>query len=300
MRGEFEQVEWNDQLAASARVLIRLAIAEDFGDQRDWTTSSLVPADAQARATIVARDPGVIAGLPILPLVLEELAATAKFEPQTSDGDQLISGQAVGVLSGSASAILSSERILLNFLGRMSGIATLTQSFVDAVSGTTARIYDTRKTTPAWRLLEKYAVRCGGGHNHRLGLHKAVMIKDNHIALAGQRGLNLSQAIAKVRAALAEKGAEVEAIEVEVDNIEQLELTLPEDPDIVLLDNMTDQDLTRAVEMRNELAPKVVLEASGRVNIDTVAGIAKTGVDRISSGALTHSARVLDLGLDWG
>lgn len=299
MRGEFQQVEWGEPLAEQVRVLTRMAIAEDFGDQQDWTTTTLVPADARASATIAAREAGVLAGLPVIAIVLEQLGAEVEFTPQAHDGDSLSVGQAVGTLSGSAADLLMAERILLNFLGRMSGIASLTRQFVDAVNGTNAKIYDTRKTTPAWRILEKYAVRCGGGCNHRLGLHKAVMIKDNHIALAAQHDLTLSAAVSKVRDALTSQGKQVEAIEVEVDTLEQLGVILSDAPDIVLLDNMTNDQLRTAVAMRSEVAPDVVLEASGRVNLQTVGEIAKTGVDRISSGALTHSARVLDLGLDW-
>lgn len=299
MRGEFQQVEWGEPLAEQVRVLACMAIAEDLGDQQDWTTTSLVPTDARASATIAAREAGVLAGLPVIAIVLEQLGAEAEFAARAQDGDSLAVGQAVGTLSGSAADLLTAERILLNFLGRMSGIASLTRQFVDAVSDTSAKIYDTRKTTPAWRILEKYAVRCGGGSNHRLGLHKAVMIKDNHIALAAQHDLTLSAAISKVRAALTSQGKQVEAIEVEVDTLEQLGVILRDAPDIVLLDNMSNDQLRTAVAMRNEVAPDVVLEASGRVNLQTVGEIATTGVDRISSGALTHSARVLDLGLDW-
>jgi len=276
-----------------------MAIAEDFGEQQDWTTTSLVPADARASATIAAREAGVLAGLPVIAIVLEQLGAEVEFVAAAQDGDSLASGQAVGTLTGSAANLLTAERILLNFLGRMSGIASLTRQFVDAVSTSSAKIYDTRKTTPGWRLLEKYAVRCGGGCNHRLGLHKAVMIKDNHIALATQHDLTLSAAISKVREALVKQSKEVEAIEVEVDTLEQLEAILGDAPDIVLLDNMSNDQLRTAVAMRDKAAPQVILEASGRVNLQTVGEIAQTGVDRISSGALTHSAKVLDLGLDW-
>ncbi len=259
-----------------------------------------MPPEVQGRADVVARKPGVVAGMPIVPLVLTELGAAVEARLLVSDGDKIEAGQTLATLSGSAADILTAERIVLNFLGRLSGIATLTRQYVDAVEGTAAKVYDTRKTTPGWRLLEKYAVRCGGGFNHRLGLHRAVMIKDNHVALAKQEGLTLPAAVERVRRSLVERNADLEAIEVEVDSLEQLDAVLPMEPDIVLLDNMAAAELAKAVELRNRVARDVVLEASGGVNLDTIAAIASSGVDRISVGALTHSAASLDVGLDWG
>ena len=299
MNGNFEQLDWGPDVAESARQLVRLAVAEDLGGQQDWTTATLVPADAPGWVDVAARKAGVAAGLPVLQLVIDELALPVELECLVEDGSPLAAGQVLASLRGPAVAILSAERILLNFLGRLSGIATLTRTYVDAVAGSAAQVYDTRKTTPGWRLLEKYAVRCGGGQNHRLGLHRAVMIKDNHVALAQQEGLTLPQAIGRVRQQLDERGVTLEAIEVEVDTLEQLGQVLPARPDIVLLDNMSVEQLSAAVALRNEQAPGVVLEASGGVSLATIGTIATTGVDRISVGALTHSAASLDIGLDW-
>ncbi|MDA8745423.1 carboxylating nicotinate-nucleotide diphosphorylase [Rubripirellula amarantea] len=299
MNSRFRQVEWSDEVADHARHLIMMAAVEDVGDQCDWTTRCLVPPEAQGRVVVVARRPGVLAGLPIVPLVLGELRASATCELHAADGDAVTAGQALATLTGSAADLLTAERIFLNFLGRLSGIASLTRQYVAATAGTSAEVYDTRKTTPGWRLLEKYAVRCGGGFNHRLGLHRAVMIKDNHVALAQQEGLTLPQAVERVRQNLATQNASIEALEVEVDSLEQLRSVLAVHPDIVLLDNMSTNELSEAVSLRDQSAADVVLEASGGVSLDTVGAIARTGVDRISVGALTHSAAALDIGLDW-
>ncbi|WP_442485169.1 carboxylating nicotinate-nucleotide diphosphorylase [Aeoliella sp. SH292] len=299
MSSQFQQVDWSPAIEDAARSLIRLAIVEDLGTAGDWTTQSLVPTGAPGSVAVVARKPGVVAGLMVVPLVLAEFGAKVECEFQAEDGQTIQRGQTLAVFTGSAADILSTERIVLNFLGRLSGIATLTREYVRRVAGTEAQVYDTRKTTPGWRMLEKYAVRCGGGFNHRLGLDRAVMIKDNHVALAQQEGMTLPMAVERVRHNLAEQRATVEAIEVEVDNLQQFEAVLRAKPDIVLLDNMTGAQLREAVRLRNAEMPDLVLEASGGVNLDTIAAIAATGVDRISVGALTHSAVVLDIGLDW-
>jgi nicotinate-nucleotide pyrophosphorylase (carboxylating) len=296
---QFLQVDWSPAVEDAARSLIRLAIAEDLGSAGDWTTRCLVPEGAPGRVAVVARKPGVVAGLKMVQLVLAEFHAKFDCEFQADDGQAIERGQTLAVFAGSAADILSTERIVLNFLGRLSGIATLTSEYVRRVAGTGAEVYDTRKTTPGWRLLEKYAVRCGGGFNHRLGLDRAVMIKDNHVALAQQEGMTLPMAVERVRQSLSEHSAQVEAIEVEVDNLQQLAEVLQARPDIVLLDNMTIEQLSQAVHLRNAEMPELVLEASGGVNLDTIAAIAATGVDRISVGALTHSAEVLDIGFDW-
>ncbi|MGI9458024.1 MAG: carboxylating nicotinate-nucleotide diphosphorylase [Aeoliella sp.] len=300
MSANFLQVDWSSEVADAARVLVQLAIIEDLAGQSDWTTKSLVLGDVQATARIVPRSAGVLAGGPIVPLVLEEMQADVKVTDLTDDGELIVPGTAVGVMKGNGADLLTCERIMLNFLGRLSGVASLTRQYVDAVAGTSVSIYDTRKTTPGWRLLEKYAVQCGGGCNHRLGLHAAVMIKDNHIALACDQGISLETALDQARAALDKQNAPVEVFEVEVDSLDQLQTILPARPDIVLLDNMSPATLRHAVDLRDRVAPDVVLEASGGVNLETVASIATSGVDRISVGALTHSAGVLDLGLDWG
>ncbi len=299
MPTEYATVEWSNEVREAARQLVRLAIAEDFGDQCDWTSTALIPPSAQGSAQLVAREPGVVAGMPLVDLVLDELNAEVELHYPVADGTAVERGTRLGTLSGKTLQILMAERISLNFLGRLSGIATLTRAYTSAIEGTGARIYDTRKTTPGWRILEKYAVHCGGGYNHRLGLHRAVMLKDNHVAAAEGEGLDLAGALEKVRAHLIAERAAVEAIEVEVDSLEQLEVLLPLRPDIILLDNMPPETLREAVALRNHLAPEVVLEASGGITLATVRALADTGVDRLSVGALTHSAQALDIGLDW-
>jgi nicotinate-nucleotide pyrophosphorylase (carboxylating) len=220
------------------------------------------------------------------------------------DGHSFEAGQVLGILRGDARDVLTCERTILNFLGRLCGIATWTKLHVDLIEGLPARLYDTRKTTPGWRRLEKYAVHCGGGHNHRSGLYDAILIKDNHLAchhrLTGH-SLCPSQALELVRQALANQPGVPEDImvEIEVDSLEQLTDALPSGPDIVLLDNMSVEQLRQAVQLRNQLNPAVQLEASGGVSRKTLREIAETGVDRISMGSLTHSAINLDLGLDW-
>jgi nicotinate-nucleotide pyrophosphorylase (carboxylating) len=228
------------------------------------------------------------------------------------DGDSVVAGTVLASLAGPARDLLTSERLVLNFLARLSGIATLTRQYVKAVAGTAARIYDTRKTTPGWRRLDKYAVHCGGGHNHRTGLYDAILIKDNHLAFGhsehGSTAFTPAAAVRKAKAFLAAqiagevpRGAPDPAmmIEIEVDSLDQLREVLPEQPDIVLLDNMTPAQLRQAVEMRNSGGYATELEASGGVSLQSVRAIAETGVERISSGALTHSAISLDVALDW-
>ncbi len=314
MAKEFQQTEWDEQVVEDCRRLIRLAVLEDLDRGHDWTTVSLVPREAEGRAALVARKAGVIAGLVAMPIIIDEMDRKMQFEAAVQDGKNVADGTAVeqgaklGMVSGPARSLLTAERLFLNFVGRLSGIATLTQSFVKAVAGTGARIYDTRKTTPGWRRLEKYAVRQGGGHNHRTGLFDAVLIKDNHLALGGA-AMDIAhfspvQAVQHARQFILENFPADDPrrqmiVEVEVDSTAQLEQVLPERPDIVLLDNMSLENLREAVAMRNRLAPGVELEASGGVNLTTVRGIAETGVDRISAGALTHSAIALDVGLDW-
>jgi len=304
---EFNQIEWDAAVEEDCRQLIRLAIREDLERVFDWTTVCLVPPEALGQADIVSRQDGVVAGLRAAGLALSEMDITVGWSPAVDDGARVSSGRVLATVSGPARSLLSGERILLNLIGRLSGIATLTRRYVDAVAGTGARIYDTRKTTPGWRRLEKYAVRLGGGHNHRTGLFDAILIKDNHLALgaAGQGAAQLSPAQAVRRARdlvesmAAAKSAEPLIVEVEVDTLEQLAMALGEGPDIVLLDNMPLEMLRQAVAMRDQTAAGVQLEASGSVTLETVGKIAATGVERISVGALTHSATSLDVGLDW-
>jgi nicotinate-nucleotide pyrophosphorylase (carboxylating) len=275
--------------AAACRRLVDLALAEDLGTTGDRTSLALIPAEQTAPAAFVARTSGVVAGLPAAAMVCERL----RFEPQLTDGSVVERGTVLATVSGSLQHILSAERTALNFLQRLSGVATLTRRFVDEVRGTSARILDTRKTTPGWRLLEKYAVRMGGGANHRVGLYDAILIKDNH--LAGLNG-NIALAIHRARTA---PGNESLILEVEVDTLEQLDAALAAGADIVLLDNMSPAQMMEAVRRRNERAPSIQLEASGGVSLATVRAIAATGVDRISVGALTHSAPALDIALDY-
>jgi len=273
-----------DLLVAS---VVRAALAEDLGRAGDITAMACVPADAQLRCVFAARRGGVVAGLACVRLALAELDPTAIFEPLAQDGQVVAAGTSLAQVSGNARAILTAERTALNLLGRLCGIATLTQDYVDAVAGTRARITDTRKTTPGLRALEKYAVRCGGGVNHRFGLDDAILIKDNHVAACGSVG-------EAVRRAKAFAGHLVK-VEVEVDSLIQLREALAHDPDVVMLDNFSLEDMRQAVEI---VAGRVTVEASGGITLETVRDVAETGVDVISVGALTHSAKVLDIGLD--
>ena len=268
---------------------IHAALAEDLGRAGDITSAATIPPDAVARATIAARKPGVIAGLDLARAAFIQMSAEIRFQAKLADGDAVTAGSIVATISGPARAILSAERVALNFLGHLSGVATATRHFADAIADNRARIICTRKTTPGLRAFEKYAVRCGGGSNHRFGLDDAILIKDNHIAVAG--GVNAAIERAKAFAGILVK------IEVEVDTLDQLREALGAGADVVLLDNMPPDLLRQAVAINEDRA---VLEASGNVTLDSVAAIAATGVDFISSGWITHSAPILDLGLDIG
>jgi nicotinate-nucleotide pyrophosphorylase (carboxylating) len=273
-----------DLLIAEA---VRAALKEDLGRAGDITSAATIPADAKATADLVARRPGVIAGLAIAAAAFHEVDPAICFTPQASDGDGVDAGAVVAKVDGPARAVLSAERVALNYLCHLSGIATATAAFVDRVKHTRARICDTRKTTPGLRTFEKYAVRCGGGMNHRFGLDDAILIKDNHIAVAGG-------VIAAIRAARVAAGHLVK-VEVEIDTLDQLAEAMVEGPDAVLLDNMTPATMREAVQL---VAGRAVTEASGNVTLETVGPIAETGVDMISSGWITHSAPILDLALD--
>jgi len=278
----------------AARALIELALPEDFGEFGDRTSLATIPPDKRAAAIFVARRDGVVAGLPVAKLVCDSIDPQLQFEAKSIDGDSVSPGTVLASITGSLRSILAAERTALNFLQRLAGIATLTRKYVDAVAGLPVQILDTRKTTPGWRLLEKYAVRCGGGANHRIGLYDAILIKDNHIAgIAGPDPVRRSVELAR-----AYPGNEGLAVEVEVDSIAQLREVLVALPEIVLLDNMAPDQLRECVELRNRLAPNTKLEASGGVTLVTLRAIAETGVDRISIGALTHSAPAFDIGLD--
>ena len=303
--------------AGAADALIRLALAEDLGDTGDRTSLATIPEETQGRAAFVARAEGVVAGLPVAarvcaavggdltfsPALLEfldrlnvprpEPRGHLTFTPEVPDGTPTQRGTVLATVSGPLRAILAAERTALNFLQRLSGVASLTRKFVETANGFRAKMLDTRKTTPGWRLLEKYAVRAGGGTNHRVGLFDGILIKDNHLAGIGG---DVRRAVQAARSYPGNAGLPVE---VEVDTLEQLELALEVKADIVLLDNMTLDQLRAAVERRDAIAPATLLEASGGVNLSTVRDIAATGVDRISVGALTHSAPALDIGLDY-
>jgi nicotinate-nucleotide pyrophosphorylase (carboxylating) len=267
---------------------VRRALGEDLGRAGDITSAATIPEKKTATAKLAARQPGVLAGLACAAEAFAQLDPAIEFRAKMRDGDKLKAGDVAAEISGNARAILSAERTALNFTTHLSGIATLTAAFVAKVKHTKAKIVCTRKTIPGLRALEKYAVRCGGGMNHRFGLDDAILIKDNHIAVAGGVGAVLG-------AARASAGHLVK-VEIEVENLDELaEVLNAGGADVALLDNMDTATLKRAVEIN---AGKLALEASGGVNLETVAAIAETGVDMISVGALTHSAPALDLGLD--
>jgi nicotinate-nucleotide pyrophosphorylase (carboxylating) len=275
--------------------LARLALAEDLGDHGDRTSLAVIPADLEGTAVFVARTPGVVAGLPTIRGTFDLVDARLVIDQEIEDGQPVKPGTRLASVRGPMRGLLTGERTVLNFLQRLSGVATLTRRYVDQVAGLPVQLLDTRKTTPGWRLLEKYAVRCGGGHNHRLDLADGVLIKDNHLAALVHVAEPVAEAVRMARAAY----GHTIPLEIEVDTLDQLDRALASDPDIVLLDNMSPAQLREAVRRRDTLAPKVRLEASGGVNLTTIRAIAETGVDRISVGALTHSAVALDIGLDY-
>ncbi len=279
------------------RQIIQSARLEDIGpDGSDVTSDVMVAPHCQASARLRTRAAGSLAGVALLPAIVETYDGTIRLHVDRLDGERVENGMEVARLTGSLRSILAIERVALNFLCHLSGIATLTSHFVAAIEGTGVAIYDTRKTTPMLRALEKYAVACGGGCNHRMGLHDAVLIKDNHLAhlSADQFGPALTDACSRVRSVK----PRVKFIEIEVDHVDQLAAVFDAAPDRVLLDNMTPDDLRQAVAMRNSLAVGIQLEASGRVDLENVRQIAETGVDLVSIGSITHSAPALDLGLD--
>ncbi len=265
---------------------VRAALIEDLGRAGD-VTAALIPEGARIRAAFRSRAEGRLSGQACARLAMSLVSAEIAFASERADGAGLAPGDVLARVEGPARAILIAERVALNFLGRLSGVATLTARYVEAVSGTGAVIVDTRKTTPGLRALEKYAVRCGGGVNHRFGLDDAILIKDNHVAAAG----GIRPVLERARAL----AGHLIPIEIEVDGLAQLEEALPYRPAVIMLDNFSLKDLTRAVALTSGT---VRLEASGGVTLETVRAIAETGVDAISVGALTHSAPVLDIGLD--
>ena len=291
------KLEFTSADREAATRLIGLALQEDLAGVGDLTCSSLIGESDRAEVLVVARETGVVAGLPIGELVFSQVDSLVGWVPEVEDGTMVQPGQIVARAAGPLSGILIGERTTLNFLGHLSGIASLTNEFVQAIRGTAATILDTRKTLPGWRSLAKYAVRAGGGTNHRMGLFDGVLVKDNHIA-SWSRQVGNSRLADAVRQARSGSPDGV-SVEFEVDTLEQLRDVLEGRPDIVLLDNMTTDQLSEAVHYRNENAPEVLLEASGGVTLETIRAIAETGVERISVGALTHSARCFDLGFDF-
>ncbi|MEF2975635.1 carboxylating nicotinate-nucleotide diphosphorylase [Subtercola sp. YIM 133946] len=257
----------------------------------DITSQTLIPADATATASLVAREPGVFSGGAVFAAAFSLLDPTVAVDVLVADGAPFERGATLATVSGPARSVLQSERVALNFVQRLSGIATLTAAFVAQTVGTKARIVDTRKTTPGLRVLERHAVRCGGGHNHRFSLSDAVMAKDNHLAVLTRDGLSVTDALQRVRAAL----SHTTHLEAEVDRLDQIEPVLAGGVDTIMLDNFDLDDMRAGVA---QVAGRALVEASGSVTLDTVRAIAETGVDVISAGALTHSVRSLDLGLD--
>ena len=267
--------------------VVRAALAEDLGRAGDITSQATIPADMQARAVMAARKPGTVSGLDVAACAFRVIDPGLAFTPLVEDGAEVAAGTSLARIEGNARALLTAERVALNFMSRMCGVATLTARYTELISHTKAKVIDTRKTTPNLRAFEKYAVLCGGGMNHRFGLDDAVLIKDNHIAVAG--GVKPA-----LRAAKAAVGHLVK-IEIEVDNLAQLAEVIEEGADFVLFDNMTTEDMRRGVEM---IGGRFKVEASGGINLETARAIAETGVDVLSVGALTHSAPIMDIGLD--
>jgi len=273
----------------AVRRLIDLALEEDLG-RGDVTTQAVIDAGATATAHLVARQPMVLAGLGICTAVFQRVDAAISATELAKDGDRLPAGAQAATYTGPAASLLAAERTALNFVQHLSGIATLTRAFVEAAAGTDLRIADTRKTTPGFRLLEKYAVRMGGGSNHRFDLGSGVLIKDNHVAVAG----GVAEAVRRTRGRIPH-GLK---IEVEVDSLEQLEEALEAGSDIILLDNFSQADVAKAVARVGTLGPKPLLEVSGGVTLERIENLARSGVDIVSAGALTHSAPAVDLALD--
>lgn len=270
---------------------VRAALAEDLGRAGDITSNATIPPEATATAVLATREDGVLCGMPLARAAFMALDPSLSFEALAGDGDRIASGQVVGRIGGNARAILAAERVALNYLMRMSGIATHTARFAAEIAHTKAKVADTRKTIPGHRAFDKYAVRCGGGANHRYGLDDAILIKDNHIAVAG----GVALAIRRARA----YAGHLVALEVEVDNLDQFREALGASPDVVLLDNMGPELLAQAVAInRDDNGGRIRLEASGNVSLATIRAIAETGVDYVSTSKITMAAPTLDLGLD--
>ena len=278
------------------RALLAPARQEDLGSGD--ITSRMLPAGAQVFGQFIARQDLVVCGLAFLDEIARAYDVDIRTDVVAGEGEHAKPHQVLASWAGPAAAILAAERVGLNFLQRLCGIATTTSAYVDAVADTATRIYDTRKTTPGWRHLEKYAVRCGGGRNHRIGLFDAMLVKDNHLVVLAAEGAD--RPLDHVAEALKAAGDRGQFVEVEVDRLDQLDLALQMPVDVVLLDNFSVDELTEAVRRRNEagLARPIELEASGGITLETIAAVAGTGVERIAVGALTHSATAVDIGFD--
>jgi nicotinate-nucleotide pyrophosphorylase (carboxylating) len=272
------------------RSVVRAALEED-GAFRDVTTLSLVPPEQQGRGVFLAKEPGVVCGVPVAQAAFAAIDPTVRMTALREDGQFVEAGGLIAEVQGPLASILSAERVALNFMQRLGGTATLTRALVDVVAGTKARIVDTRKTTPGLRGLERYAVRVGGGGNHRYNLADGVLIKDNHLAAAASRGMSISDVLAAARAGV----PHTMRIEVEVDTYEQCEAAASGGADVILLDNMSPAEMARCVKM---IAGRALTEASGGITLQNSRAIAESGVDIMSSGALTHSAKALDISLD--
>ena len=300
LRRHFTKQEWTH-----IQHLIRSALKEDIGTG-DITTRALIPRARVANAKVIAREEGIVAGLGVSEAVFKQLDQTLRVSQRIKDGTKVSRGLVVMKINGGAASILSAERVALNFLSRLSGIATLTAQFVERIRPLPVQVLDTRKTTPGWRLLEKYAVRIGGGISHRMGLYDQALVKDNHLALlrdenvqtssssAGLRDQFWSEIISRLRSQLVKNMA----IEVEIQRLIDLPSTLQAQPDWILLDNFVPKELRQAVVLRNQLQPKVFLEASGGITLGNVRQYAQTGVDAISAGALTHSAKGINFSME--
>ena len=297
------QVVWNEHLAAEVRHSARIWLREDCGLEVDWTSAALVDKTIERRRAVTARTDGVIAGLRVVEVVVDEFRENLVWSSVIDDGECVEADTVIGYLSGSVRSILQIERVILNVLGRLSGVATTTRHLVEAIQETPCRIYDTRKTVPGWRLLDKYAVHCGGGFNHRIGLYDAILIKDNHLAAIRENDLSPADAVRRSREFIFQtfspNRANQMVVEIEVDSLNQLADVLPSEPDIVLLDNMSVEELHQAVALRESSASEVILEASGGIMLENILDVAKSGVDRISTGAPTHKSSWIDIGLDW-
>lgn len=310
--------QFRDRERENAKTLIGLALREDLDVAGDITANATIPTQARGAARFVARSEGVVAGLPVVALLASQFEIAWGWQPLLNDGDPLSAGTEIARIEGPMRALLAMERTALNFLQRLSGVASLTARYVAAVAGTKAVVLDTRKTTPGWRALEKYAVRCGGGRNHRLGLYDNILIKDNHLAwLAANPGapgeeqfaavfgpaarnpLRGTDAISQALLTARFRAPKGTTVELEVDTLMQFDRAIECGPDIILLDNFSPDLMAEAVRRRDAKAPHILLEASGGVSLATVRALAETGVDWISVGALTHSAPALDIGLDF-